>query len=422
MSARSGRAGTHRPPPAAIAAAVTGAGALATLALGAIWGMPGQDLASLALSLVPALVLSVAAAALAARMLSGASIRRRTLGVVFLASAVGLANLMILAWRMYLGGSDATHLAILLLYSAAAGAGAAFALTRSTTDAVSRLAETARRLGDGDLEARVGPIAAEPELTDLARSLDDMAVRLGASIERERALEAHRLEMITAASHDLRTPLASLRAMIEAIEDGVVPPGPERDRYMAEMGNSLTSLTALTDDLFDLIKLDAGGIAADAEQARLVDVASAALALLRGPSAREGDPPARRPRRRRARPDLAAGGAGHPEPRPERDPPHASRRGGHGPRPPARRVALDRRRRRGRGDPAGRLGEGLRALLARRRLPLQRRLGPRPDPRQADRRGSRRRDLSRGDADGRRPLRRLAAAWLRRNYPHPDRV
>ncbi len=282
MSGRS--AVLHRLQPAAIAAVVTGVGAVATLVLAAIWGMAGEDLASLALSLVPALILSVVAAALAARLLSGASIRRRTLGVVFLASAVGLANLMILAWRMYLDGSDSTHLAILLLYSAAAGAGAAFALTRSTTDAVDRLAATARRLGDGDLTARTGPIEAEPELTDLARALDDMAVRLQASVERERALEAHRLEMITAASHDLRTPLASLRAMIEAIEDGVVPPGPERDRYLAEMGKSLASLTALTDDLFDLIKLDAGEIEADTAQARLVDVASAALALCEGPA------------------------------------------------------------------------------------------------------------------------------------------
>ena len=177
---------------------------------------------------------------------------------------------------------------MLLLYSTAAGVGAAFALTRSTTDAVGRLGATARRLGTGDLDARVGPLGAEPELTELARTLDDMAARLQASIERERALEAHRLELITSASHDLRTPLASLRAMIEAIEDGVIPPGPERDRYMAEMGKSVDSLTALTDDLFDLIKLDAGEIEAETEQARLVDVTSAALALTEGAALEKG--------------------------------------------------------------------------------------------------------------------------------------
>ncbi|MGB6425727.1 MAG: HAMP domain-containing sensor histidine kinase [Solirubrobacterales bacterium] len=270
------------------AALVTGIGALATLAIGAMTGMPGEELGPLALSLVPALLLSVVAAAVAARMLAGASIRQRTLGVVAVASVVGLVNMTILAWLMYLDTSEAVHLGVLLLYSAAAGGGAAFALTGTMTDAVDRLSVTARRLGDGDLDARVGAIEAEPELTDLARTLDDMAVRLQASIERERSLEAHRLDMITAASHDLRTPLASLRAMIEAIEDGVVPPGTERDRYMSEMAKSVDSLTGLTDDLFELVKLDAGAIEADTERARLVEVTTTALALCEGAAVEKG--------------------------------------------------------------------------------------------------------------------------------------
>ncbi len=286
-SGQSARNGRWALGPALTAALVTGIGAFATLVFAAMLGWRGEDLMPLAVSLVPALVLSVVAAAIAARLLAGASMRRRALGVVGLGSVVGLANLMILAWLMYLDSAESEKLAVLLLYSAAAGGGVAFALTRSTTGAVDRLGMTARKLGDGDLSARVGPIEAEPELTDLARALDDMAVRLEASIERERALEAHRLEMITAASHDLRTPLASLRAMIEAIEDGVVE-GPERDRYMAEMGKSVDSLTALTDDLFDLIKLDAGEIEADAPAERLVDVTTAALALCEGAALEKG--------------------------------------------------------------------------------------------------------------------------------------
>lgn len=273
---------------AGFAAAVTAVGAAATLGLGAVLGMPGEDLGSLAVSLAPATVLSVLAASVAAKLLAGASIRRRTLGAVAVASLVGLANMLILGALMYLDSDAVSHLAVLLLYSAAAGMGAALALTRSTTSAVNRLSETARRLGDGELDARIGPIVAEPELTELARTLDDMAVRLEDSIERERELEAHQLDMITAASHDLRTPLASLRAMIEAIEDGIVPEGPERDRYMTEMGKSVDSLTALTDDLFELVKLEAGAIEADTEQSRVGDVAAAALALCEGAALEKG--------------------------------------------------------------------------------------------------------------------------------------
>ncbi|HKJ36363.1 MAG TPA: HAMP domain-containing sensor histidine kinase, partial [Solirubrobacterales bacterium] len=274
--------------PATTAAAVTAVGAVATLAFGAMVGMPGKELGPLALSLLPAVVLSVAAAAVTVRLLAGTSLRRRIVGVVALASVLGLANMIVLASLMYLDANDALHLVVLLLYSAAAAGGAALALSRSTTGAVERLSATAHRLGDGDLDARVGPIDDDPELGELARTLDDMAARLQGSIERERQLEAHRLDMITAASHDLRTPLASLRAMIEALEDGVVPEGDERDRYLHEMGNSVDSLAGLTDDLFELIKLEAGAIEADTDPARLSDVTATALALCEGAALEKG--------------------------------------------------------------------------------------------------------------------------------------
>jgi signal transduction histidine kinase len=284
------RRGERRLGAPTIATVVTAVGALATLVLAALIGMPGKEIGPLALSLVPALVLSVAAAAIAARLLAGASIRWRALGVIAVGSLVGFANLVVLGWLMYLDAADAEHLAVLLLYSAAAGGGAAFALTRTTTTTVEQLTATARRLGDGDLAARVGPLEPEPEpeLAELARTLDDMAARLSASIERERELEAHRLDMITAASHDLRTPLASLRAMIEAIEDGLVAEGPERDRYLAEMGRSVDSLAELTDDLFELIKIEAGAIEADADRARLEEVTAAALALCEAAALEKG--------------------------------------------------------------------------------------------------------------------------------------
>ena len=121
----------RRPGPALTAAVVTGAGAIATLAIAATIGTPDDEMVPLAVSLIPAFVLSVVFAAIAARMLSGASIRRRALGVVLVASIVGLANLMILASLMYLVGTEAGELGVLLLYSTAAGVGAAFALTRS---------------------------------------------------------------------------------------------------------------------------------------------------------------------------------------------------------------------------------------------------------------------------------------------------
>jgi signal transduction histidine kinase len=280
--------GRPRLAPLALAALIALAGAAGSVAIGAVMGMSGHELVNLSLSLLPALLLSLAAAALAARLLAHAPARRRLLGVIVIASLVGIANLFVLSVTMWIDGSQALDLGVLLLYTTAVGAGTALALTGEAVDAVERLTETARRLGDGDLDARAGPIDAGPELRSLAMTLDDMAVRLRDSIERERDLEAGRRDLIAAASHDLRTPIASLRVMLEAIEDGVVSDSDEQRRYMHEMRNSVDALVALTDDLFELVQLEAGAIEADAERSTLELVTNAALAACEGQALEKG--------------------------------------------------------------------------------------------------------------------------------------
>jgi signal transduction histidine kinase len=166
--------------------------------------------------------------------------------------------------------------------------GAAWALGRSSAQAVERLAGTARSLGDGELDARVGPIHADRELESLGRTLDDMADRVQAAMAAERAAEGTRRDLITAVSHDLRTPLASLRAMVEAIDERVVEDPPTLRRYAAEMRRSVDALVQLVDDLFELAKLDAGAIQAERARARLADVVGSAVAACGGEAASRG--------------------------------------------------------------------------------------------------------------------------------------
>ena len=87
-----------------------------------------------------------------------------------------------------------------------------------------------------------------------------MADRLVRSQQRTLEVEAARRDLITVISHDLRTPLASLRAMVEAIDEGVVEDLPSLRRYAAEMRASVAQLTSMIDDLFELAQLDAGVI------------------------------------------------------------------------------------------------------------------------------------------------------------------
>ena len=138
------------------------------------------------------------------------------------------------------------------------------------------------------MDRRVGPLGAGPELDALAATLDETAARLKHSLARERAGEAKRKDLITAVSHDLRTPLASLRAMIEAVNDGVVNDPPTFRRYAQEMRRSVESLSLLVNDLFELVQIDAGAIEAESEQIRLDEVVRSALATCESQAREKG--------------------------------------------------------------------------------------------------------------------------------------
>ncbi len=86
---------------------------------------------------------------------------------------------------------------------------------------------------------------------------------------------------MTAVSHDLRTPLARLRAMTEAIDDGVVEDADTFRRYAVEMRRSVDQFVGLVDDLFELAQVEAGAIEAEVARARLADVVTSAMAAVR---------------------------------------------------------------------------------------------------------------------------------------------
>jgi signal transduction histidine kinase len=141
------------------------------------------------------------------------------------------------------------------------------------------LREATRRLG---AEERYPGVDADParsaltaELSALSAELAATSERLAASRERERAIEASRRELVAWVSHDLRTPLAGLRAMAEALEDGVADdPG----RYHKQMRIETDRLAAMVEDLFELSRLHAGALPLVLEQISLADLVSDTLA------------------------------------------------------------------------------------------------------------------------------------------------
>jgi signal transduction histidine kinase len=146
---------------------------------------------------------------------------------------------------MFHMGAD---LKVLLVAAGAASAAvlAALGVAGSIAGSVRRVSDASRRLAAGDLAARA-PVDGAVEIAQLAESFNTMAVSI------EQLFDARR-ELVAWASHDLRTPIASLRAMVEAIEDGLVEP----EHYLPTLRQQVTTLSQLVDDLFELARIDAG--------------------------------------------------------------------------------------------------------------------------------------------------------------------
>ena len=144
--------------------------------------------------------------------------------------------------------------------------------------------------------ARRGP----SELQALSAELARTSRRLEESRLREARLEGSRRELVSWVSHDLRTPLAGMRAMAEALEDGMVE---DPARYHRQIRAEVDRMVRMVDDLFELSRIHAGVLTLSPETVALGDLVSEAIAGA-DPMARAAVGAARRQRRAGARGDA----------------------------------------------------------------------------------------------------------------------
>jgi signal transduction histidine kinase len=187
------------------------------------------------------------------------TVRLQLTGLALLAVVLPLAVVLLSGWVMFHMGDDVKILAVTAA-SASAAVIAALLVGRPIAAGVDRLRDSSSALAAGDLQARA-PEAGPAELTQLARSFNEMAENLS------RLFDARR-ELVAWASHDLRTPIASLQAMLEAVEDGVAAP----ERYLPAMGEQVRILAWLVDDLFELARIDAGALTLELRSAELASL------------------------------------------------------------------------------------------------------------------------------------------------------
>lgn len=231
----------------------------------------------------------------------------RILGTALVWGAVGAALAWVLTWPFRRRGWAGGHISIAVVATFAAVAailGNSRAMLISSSDgkatvvasliagllasvAALAIARTFRR-DSAFLHTEIAAIGrgeepsqdAEPmsrDLRELHQAMLEMGAKLTAAREREFALEAARRELVTWISHDLRTPLAGLRAMSEALQDDVAD---DPARYHVQIGTEVQRLTDMVNDLFQLSQLHVGAGVRRNERINLSDLISDTMSSL----------------------------------------------------------------------------------------------------------------------------------------------
>jgi len=215
-----------------------------------------MDLEHITEWVVGAAMLTTASGVVGQRLLARRSIGLQVALVALVTVVTALAAVAAISFLMFNVG-DRDVMLELMGIAGVAGFAVALVVGRSVTRATRRLLGAVREVGDSGIYTPPA-ISLPTELAGLSRGLSEAHDRLGRARAREQALEASRRELVAWVSHDLRTPLAGLRAMAEALEDQVVTDPREVGRYHTQIRVETDRLAGMIDDLFQLSKIHAG--------------------------------------------------------------------------------------------------------------------------------------------------------------------
>lgn len=231
---------------------------------------------------VAGLSLAITAAVGGASVLVLLALRRSSLIVqvcilVFASLLSVVLSMVAASWMMYLSAHDLTVAVNVAAISGTASLALVAGLGAVVVRNARSLSRAARRIGAGERLDAVGR-QSSAEFDALARELLATSTRLTESREREQRIEESRRELVAWIAHDLRTPLAGIMSMAEALEDDLAT---DPARYHRRMREQVTRLSAMVDDLFELSKIDSGTLRLSLQEVVLYDLISDAVADLR---------------------------------------------------------------------------------------------------------------------------------------------
>ncbi len=204
------------------------------------------------------------------------SLQTRLILVSVLTATLALINVAFTSVLMFISGHDLALLTGLLAFSLGLSVFAASAITEPVVRSLKSLAVAVSEISAGDFKTRV-LVDSQDEVGDLANSINEMAAKLETSAEIEKELTQSRRELVSAVSHDLRTPLASIRVMVESLVDGVVDDQETIGKYLKNTLSEVEYLSQLVDDLFEIARMDAGMLQLNIDDASVHDLISDTL-------------------------------------------------------------------------------------------------------------------------------------------------
>ncbi|WP_375406505.1 sensor histidine kinase [uncultured Amnibacterium sp.] len=239
--------------------------------------MSAVDVARIvAISLVAAVVVGAVALPLL-RLTRRASVVAQLVVLIIAAVAAMAAGTIAVGLAMYVSPHDLVVTLVVAAVSGVIAVALAWLLGRTFVRSTERLRLVAKALGDGDPLEIDRDVHHNIEFATVTAELSATSRRLAEARDEVVAIEASRRDLIAWISHDLRTPLAGLRAMAESLEDGVAEDPP---RYYARMRAQVDHLSVMVDDLFELSKIQTGTMPLTMEHIALYDLVSDAVAEL----------------------------------------------------------------------------------------------------------------------------------------------
>lgn len=197
-----------------------------------------------------------------------------------LTAGVIALDVLLLARLMFITVEDGRLLLLFLVFATLVALGISFALGSSLSARIAHIEHGARRIASGEYAVRLTDesIDGEDEVTHLVAWFNQMAAAVRDAFSKRQAAEEERRQVVAALSHDLRTPLTAVRALIEALDDGVVTDPDTIRRYQRTIRAEMQRLSGLMDDLFELSRMESGTLTLSRERMSLEDVLSDALA------------------------------------------------------------------------------------------------------------------------------------------------